>query len=60
MKHNDKDYISFPRKYNDFISLGFGKFTDLKPSELGLKWEIMQAGSYIKQLNRRRINNENN
>ena len=36
-----KDYISFPKKYDDFISLGFGKWTDLKPSELGLKWEII-------------------
>jgi hypothetical protein len=41
MKHNCKDYISFPKGYNDFISLGFGKCTDLKPSELGLKWEII-------------------
>lgn len=37
----NKDYITFPKKYDDFISLGFGKWTDLKPSELGLKWEII-------------------
>lgn len=37
----NKDYISFPKKYDDFINLGFGKWTDLKPSELGLKWEII-------------------
>ncbi len=41
MKHNDKDYISFANGYNDFIRLGFGQCTDLKPSELGLKWEII-------------------
>lgn len=41
MKHNNKDYISYTKEYNDFISLGFGKWTDLKPSELGLKWEII-------------------
>ena len=41
MKHNDRDYISFPKEYDDFISLGFGQWTDLKPSELGLKWEII-------------------
>lgn len=40
-KNKDKDYISFPKEYDDFISLGFGKWTDLKPSELGLKWEII-------------------
>lgn len=37
----NKDYISFPKEYNDFIRLGFGQCTDLKPSELGLKWEII-------------------
>lgn len=37
----NKDYISYPKEYDDFISLGFGKWTDLKPSELGLKWEII-------------------
>lgn len=37
----NKDYITFPKKYDDFISLGFGKWADLKPSELGLKWEII-------------------
>ena len=40
-KNKDKDYISFPRAYNDFITLGFCKWTDLRPSELGLKWEII-------------------
>lgn len=37
----NKDYITFPKKYDDFICLDFGTWTDLKPSELGLKWEII-------------------